>query len=66
MFAVKRTSIMELTTEEKIIVAARKIFTQKGFSATRTREIAEEAGVNSALVNYYFRSKKNLFHIIIE
>lgn len=57
---------MELTTEEKIIVAARKIFTQKGFSATRTREIAEEAEINSALVNYYFRSKKNLFHIIIE
>lgn len=66
MFVVKRISTMELTTEEKIIVAARKIFTQKGFSATRTREIAEEAEINSALVNYYFRSKKNLFHIIIE
>lgn len=57
---------MELTTEEKIITAARTIFTQKGFSATRTRDIAEEAGINLALLNYYFRSKKNLFRIIIE
>ena len=57
---------MELSTEEKIIQAARTIFTQKGFSATRTRDIAEEAGINLALLNYYFRSKKNLFRIIIE
>ena len=56
----------ELTTEEKIIAAARKIFTQKGFSATRTRDIADEAGINLALLNYYFRSKQNLFQIIIE
>lgn len=57
---------MELTTEEKIITAARTIFTKKGFSATRTRDIAEEAGINLALLNYYFRSKENLFNIIIE
>lgn len=56
----------ELTTEEKIITAARKLFTQKGFSATRTRDIAEEADINLALLNYYFRSKQNLFQIIIE
>ena len=57
---------MELTTEEKIITAARSVFTKKGFSATRTRDIAEEADINLALLNYYFRSKKNLFRIIIE
>ena len=56
----------ELTTEQKIIESARKLFTQKGFSATRTRDIAEEAGINLALLNYYFRSKQNLFQIIIE
>ena len=56
---------MELTTEEKIIAAARKLFTQKGFSATRTRDIAEEAGINLALLNYYFRSKEKLFIIIM-
>ncbi len=56
----------ELSSEEKIIEAARKLFTQKGFAATKTRDIAEEADSNLALLNYYFRSKQNLFQIIIE
>jgi len=50
-----------VTTEEKIIRAADKLFTQKGYAATRTRDIAEEAGTNLALLNYYFGSKENLF-----
>lgn len=53
------------STEEKIKDAARKVFTQKGFAATRTRDIAEEAGLNLALLNYYFRSKKKLFELIM-
>ncbi|MEO5996289.1 MAG: TetR/AcrR family transcriptional regulator [Chitinophagaceae bacterium] len=56
---------IDATTEEKILEAARKIFTQKGYSATRTRDIAEEAGLNLALLNYYFRSKEKLFDIIM-
>jgi AcrR family transcriptional regulator len=55
----------ESTTEEKIKEAARKLFTQKGFAATRTRDIAEEAGINLALLNYYFRSKQKLFDLIM-
>ncbi|MGB3074695.1 MAG: TetR/AcrR family transcriptional regulator, partial [Chitinophagales bacterium] len=39
---------------------------RKGFSATRTRDIAEEAGINLALLNYYFRSKKKLFDLVME
>lgn len=53
------------STEEKIKEAARKVFTKKGFAATRTRDIAEEADINLALLNYYFRSKEKLFEIII-
>jgi len=54
----------DLSTEEKIKQAARKVFTQKGYAATRTRDIAEEAGINLALLNYYFRSKEEiLFNI---
>ncbi len=56
---------IDATTEEKIIEAARKIFTQKGYAAARTRDIAEEAGLNLALLNYYFRSKEKLFDIIM-
>lgn len=55
----------DLSTEEKIIEAARKVFTQKGYAATRTRDIAEEAGINLALLNYYFRSKEKLFEKVM-
>lgn len=53
------------TTEEKIKTAAKTVFYKKGFAATRTRDIAEEAGLNLALLNYYFRSKAKLFEIIM-
>jgi AcrR family transcriptional regulator len=54
-----------LSTEEKIKIAARTVFHKKGFAAARTRDIAEEAGINLALLNYYFRSKEKLFQIIM-
>jgi len=54
------------STEEKIKDAARRLFMQKGFEATRTRDIATEAGINLALLNYYFRSKEKLFEIIVK
>jgi AcrR family transcriptional regulator len=56
---------LDLTTEEKIRKAALKLFTRKGFSATRTRDISEEAGINLALLNYYFRSKEKLFELVM-
>lgn len=55
----------DTSTEEKIKGAAKKIFLKKGYAATRTRDIAEEAGLNLALLNYYFRSKEKLFDIIM-
>ncbi len=60
----KKDNKRDLSTEEKIKEAARSVFTSKGFAATRTRDIAEEAGINLALLNYYFRSKEKLFEII--
>lgn len=56
---------LDFTTEEKIKNAARKLFIQKGFAATRTRDISEEAGINLALLNYYFRSKEKLFELVM-
>lgn len=53
------------STEEKIKSAARRLFTQKGFAAVKTRDIASEAGINIALLNYYFRSKEKLFDLIM-
>ena len=56
----------ELTTEEKILLSASKVFTEKGFAGTRTRDIAEKAGINLALLNYYFRSKEKLFEQVMK
>lgn len=55
----------DVSTEQKILAAAAKVFTEKGFEGTRTRDIAEEAGINLALLNYYFRSKEKLFHQVM-
>lgn len=56
---------LDLTTEEKIKAAALKLFPRKGFAATRTRDISEEAGINLALLNYYFGSKRKLFELVM-
>lgn len=61
----KTKPVVDASAEEKIKNAARIIFHQKGFAAARTRDIAEEAGINLALLNYYFRSKEKLFDIIM-
>lgn len=48
-------------TEQKIIRAATDIFLQKGKDGARMQEIARQAGINQALLHYYFRSKEKLY-----
>ena len=50
--------------EEKILAAARKVFTTKGMAGARMQDIADEAGINKALLHYYFRDKDKLFETI--
>ncbi|HNX56736.1 MAG TPA: TetR/AcrR family transcriptional regulator [Prolixibacteraceae bacterium] len=52
------------TTEEKILDAAKNVFLAKGMDGARMQEIADEAGINKALLHYYFRSKERLFEAI--
>jgi AcrR family transcriptional regulator len=54
------------TTEERILEAAKKVFHTRGFDGARMQEIANEAGVNKALVHYYYRNKDNLFRAVFE
>ena len=54
------------SAEEKILKAARKVFVAKGFEGARMQEIANEAGINKALLHYYFRSKARLFEAIFD
>ncbi len=65
MAKLKTKEVKDTSTEEKIKNAARIVFQRKGFAAARTRDIAEEAGINLALLNYYFRSKEKLFDLVI-
>ena len=60
---------MELKTNNKeqlILEVAEKLFIEKGFTGVKTTEIADEAGVNHALLHYYYRTKENLFNQIFE
>jgi AcrR family transcriptional regulator len=65
MAKTKKAEAVDASTEEKIKNAARTVFHKKGFAATRTRDIAEEADLNLALLNYYFRTKEKLFKIVM-
>ena len=47
-------------TEDRILEAAHRVFLRRGVAAARTQEIADEAGVNKALLHYYFRSEGKL------
>lgn len=53
--------IIEKSTELQILNAAREVFLEKGFDGTRMQEIADKAGINKALLHYYFRTKEKLF-----
>jgi len=53
-------------TEERILNAANRVFEKKGYEGARMQEIADEAGINKALLHYYFRSKDKLFDRIFE
>ncbi len=51
-------------TEEQILVAAKTVFQTKGMDGARMQHIADEAGINKAMLHYYFRSKQLLFEAV--
>ncbi|MEO6894540.1 MAG: TetR family transcriptional regulator [Ginsengibacter sp.] len=55
-----------MAKKEKIIESALKLFSIKGFEGTSVREIAADAGVNVAMINYYFGSKEKLFESVVD
>ena len=56
----------DATTEDRILAAARKVFISRGMAGARMQDIADEAGINKALLHYYFRSKEKLFETIFK
>jgi TetR/AcrR family transcriptional regulator len=53
-------------TEEKIFEAATDVFIEKGMDGARMQDIADKAGINKALLHYYFRTKDKMFNAVFE
>jgi TetR/AcrR family transcriptional regulator len=53
-------------TEERIFEAATDVFVDKGMDGARMQDIAIHAGINKALLHYYYRSKDQLFNAVFE
>lgn len=53
-------------TEEKIFEAATDVFVEKGLDGARMQDIATHAGINKALLHYYYRTKDQLFNAVFE
>ncbi len=53
-------------TEKQILDAAESIFQTKGMDGARMQEIADKAGINKAMLHYYYRSKQLLFEAVFK
>ena len=53
------------TARDAILDGAERLFARHGFAATTIKQIASDAGVNSALLYYYFGSKETLYHQVL-
>jgi AcrR family transcriptional regulator len=61
----KRQRLPAAERREQVINAAKAVFIRKGFHGTKTRDLAEEAGVNEATLFLYFKSKQDIFNAAI-
>lgn len=60
------TEKIKVNARDRILETAIRLFSERGFNGTTTKEIAEEAGVNEALIFRYFSTKRELYGAIIE
>jgi TetR/AcrR family transcriptional regulator len=58
--------VKDISAEEKILKAAKRVFENKGMSGARMQEIADEAKINKSLLHYYYRSKQLLFEAVFK
>lgn len=67
MLQIQIMTIQEKTIKrEHILHVAEQLFAEQGFDGTSIRDIAQHAGVNLAMINYYFGSKENLMASLLE
>ncbi|HAB28725.1 MULTISPECIES: TetR/AcrR family transcriptional regulator [Xanthomarina] len=60
------TKTKDKNTEEQILTAAKDVFQTKGMDGARMQEIADKAGINKAMLHYYYRSKQLLFEAVFK
>ena len=60
------TKTKDENTENSILNAAKKVFQSKGMDGARMQEIADKAGINKAMLHYYYRSKQMLFEAVFK
>lgn len=60
----RKSGIREANTRQ-IIAAAEALFSEKGFNGTSTQEIADKAGLPKANVHYYFKTKEDLYTVVL-
>ena len=58
--------VKDTNTENRILTAAKNVFQRKGMDGSRMQEIANEAGINKAMLHYYYRSKQLLFEAVFK
>lgn len=58
--------VKDENTEGQILDAAKKVFQSKGMDGARMQEIADKAGINKAMLHYYYRSKQLLFEAVFK
>lgn len=55
-----------MTKREQILEVAEELIAENGFSGTSVRALAAKAGINVAMISYYFGSKEKLFEALVE
>jgi AcrR family transcriptional regulator len=60
------SGLSDLGARETLLQAAKKLFARKGLGGTSIRDIAQQAGVNSSLISYYFDGKDGLYRSCLE
>jgi AcrR family transcriptional regulator len=60
------TEAPKMDKKEALLDSAERLFADLGYEGASTRRLAAEAGVNIAMLNYYFGSKEGLFRAVVE
>lgn len=56
--------VLDTSSRSRILDSARRAFIKDGFHGARMQEIADAAGINKALLHYYYKNKESLFVLV--